>query len=174
MSTRFTVRVLSSLTSVVDHNGRSSTFAYGNGSWPDVITQITDRDPWGHTVQLAYDSSGRLTNMVDAVSIPSSFIYDSTTGWVTNRVTPYGTTVFQFTGTATNFSGEGATQTASSVCRCDLPCDEPRLIECKVAQMIRIATDPRTVDFANSRSIAYSFLGPHSISDAATRPRRMS
>src|SRR5207244_3258720 len=105
MRTTFTVRVLSSLTSVVDHNGRSSTFAYGNGSWPDVITQITD--PWGHTGQLACDSSGRLTNMVDAVSIPSSFIYDSTTGWVTNRVTPYGTTIFQFTGTATNFSGEG-------------------------------------------------------------------
>ena len=52
------------LTSVVDHNGRPTTFAYGNGSFPDAITQASD--PWGHSVQLRYNPSGRLTNIVDA------------------------------------------------------------------------------------------------------------
>ena len=89
------------LTSVVDHNGRPTTFAYGNGSFPDAITQVND--PWGHSVQLRYNPSGLLTNIVDAISLSSSFVYDDTTGWITNLVTPYGTTVFQLTGTASSF-----------------------------------------------------------------------
>src|SRR5438046_2086830 len=67
----------------------------------DQITQVTD--PWNHTVVLRYDSTGRLTNIVDAASISSSFVYDGTTGWMTNLVTPYGTTVFKLTGASENF-----------------------------------------------------------------------
>ena len=60
------------LVSVQDHNGRNTSFAYGNTSFPEVITQATDF--WGHTVVLRYDSTGRLTNIVDAASISTSFV----------------------------------------------------------------------------------------------------
>ena len=56
---------------------------------------------------LRYNSTGRLTNIVDAASISSSFVYDGTTGWITNLVTPYGTTVFKLSGTSANFFDDG-------------------------------------------------------------------
>jgi RHS repeat-associated protein len=101
------------LVSVQDHNGRNTTFSYGNSSFPEAITQVTN--PWNHTVVLRYDSSGRLTNIVDAASISSSFVYDGTTGWITNLVTPYGTTVFKLSGTSSNFFNEG-TNTVNRSC----------------------------------------------------------
>jgi YD repeat-containing protein len=49
---------------------------------------------------LKYDSSGYLTNTVDVIGLSSSFVYDAGTrrSWITNLVTPYGTTTFRYGG----------------------------------------------------------------------------
>jgi RHS repeat-associated protein len=93
------------LTSVQDYDGRYTTFAYNNGSYPHSITDVTNAH--GHVVRLKYDSNGRLTNIVDAIGISSSFVYDSSSGWITNLVTPHGSTGFRLTGSGENLSGQG-------------------------------------------------------------------
>jgi YD repeat-containing protein len=92
------------LVSVRDHDNRLTSFSYTNASFPDLVTVVTD--PYGRTVALKYDSSGRLTNIVDAAGISSSFVYDDNTGWVTNLVTPYGTTIFKITGATSNYTND--------------------------------------------------------------------
>jgi RHS repeat-associated protein len=52
------------------------------------------QDPFGRNAWLQYNSSGVLTNIVDAIGLFSAFSYDSN-GWVTNLTTPYGTTTFE-------------------------------------------------------------------------------
>jgi RHS repeat-associated protein len=82
--------------SVTDADGHTAHLYYENGSFPAQITKVVD--PYLRTNVLSYDSSGYLTNSVDAVSMISSFKYDSgaNRGWITNLATPYGNTGFRF------------------------------------------------------------------------------
>ena len=104
-STTNTYQLVSSrvhLTSVTDRDGLSTSFLYGNGSYPHQVTAITNTT-LGLGMALAYNSAGRLTNLVDAAGIASGFTYLAN-GWITNLVTPYGTTVFQLSGTSSTFA----------------------------------------------------------------------
>jgi len=77
---------------VVDTDGRTNTLAYGNGSFPTLITSVVD--PFSRTNFLTYDSNPRITNITDVAGLSSQFRYDAS-GWITNLITPYGTTVIQ-------------------------------------------------------------------------------
>ncbi len=88
------------LNSVTDGDGKVTSLYYENGSFPNRITKIVD--PFSRTNLLSFDDAGYLTNIVDVMSLKSGFQYDSATGqrgFVTNMITPYGTTSFQFGGT---------------------------------------------------------------------------
>ncbi|MCZ7636841.1 MAG: cysteine peptidase family C39 domain-containing protein [Verrucomicrobia bacterium] len=106
-STTYTYQLVSNrvhLASVTDRDGLSTSFLYGNGSYPHQVTAITNTT-LGLGMALAYNSAGRLTNLVDTAGIASGFTYLAN-GWVTNLVTPYGTTLFQLSGTSTTFAND--------------------------------------------------------------------
>ncbi|MGH7977780.1 MAG: RHS repeat-associated core domain-containing protein [Limisphaerales bacterium] len=84
------------LASVVDFDGQTNTLAYGDASFPNLITSVTDR--YGRTAYFNYDSNGDLTNVVDADGMSSYFEYDDNYE-VTNMITPYGTNSFQISDT---------------------------------------------------------------------------
>jgi len=84
---------------VVDADGRTNTLAYTNTTYPTRVTGV--QDPYGRTTILKYSDTGKLTNVVDVAGLSSSFKYDYQ-GWVTNLITPYGTTTFTY---STNNSG---------------------------------------------------------------------
>ena len=79
------------LTTIVDATGRSTTFAYGNATFPLQVTAVTD--PFGRSAQFAYDSAGRLIQITDVLGIKSQYAYDSSS-LVNALTTPYGTTTF--------------------------------------------------------------------------------
>jgi RHS repeat-associated protein len=78
---------------VIDPDGHTNSLSYTNADFPAQITGVTD--PFNRTCTLQYDSSGSLTNIIDAAGLSSGFRYDEH-GWITNLTTPYGTTRFQF------------------------------------------------------------------------------
>ena len=83
---------------VVDGDGLTNTLYYAtNGYSTNLIVQVIDA--YGRGISLSYDHLGRLTNIVDVAGLPSSFVYNSL-GYATNLITPYGTTIFQFTDNA--------------------------------------------------------------------------
>ena len=79
------------LASVLDVDGRTNTLTYGNASFPNLITAVTD--PYGRSAQFTYDEQGRLTNIVDMAGMASSFRYGSS-NFITNMTTLYGETGF--------------------------------------------------------------------------------
>ena len=81
------------LASVVDASGGTNLISYNSTNLysTNLISQVTD--PYGRSVQFAYNTNGCLTNIVDVGGISSSFLYD-TNIYVTNLITPYGTTAF--------------------------------------------------------------------------------
>jgi RHS repeat-associated protein len=103
------------LSQVVDFDGKTNKLIYGNGSFPSLITQITNLN-YGLAVNLKYDANGFLTNIVDVQGISSSFQYTLTDGsyytnsvdgepfpsstnsvWLlTDLTTPYGNTTFDY------------------------------------------------------------------------------
>jgi len=103
------------LTSVTDGDGRTTSLYYGNTTFPNRITAVVD--PFSRTNILTFDDFGYLTNILDVVGISSSFQYDAGThrGWITNMITPYGSTAFQFGGT--DVDSDGYTHSGSSVNR---------------------------------------------------------
>src|SRR5262249_36353651 len=52
------------ISSLVDMDGRTNTIAYGNGTYPYLITAVTNA--YGQVAQFNYNASGLLTNIVDA------------------------------------------------------------------------------------------------------------
>jgi RHS repeat-associated protein len=84
---------------VIDGDGHTNVIHYAtnNAYSTNLISQVTD--PFGHSVSLAYDSLGHLTNITDVGGISSSFLYDTNINCVTNLKTPYGTTSFAITDT---------------------------------------------------------------------------
>ena len=79
---------------VVDGDSRTNCLYYTNALFPAQITSITD--PFGRTTDLFYDTNGMLSSISDVAQISSSFKYDSQ-HWITNLITPYGTTLFTYT-----------------------------------------------------------------------------
>jgi hypothetical protein len=84
------------LLGVVDGDGRATTISYvpANGFSTNLISQVTD--PFGRSATMLYDPLGRLTNIVDVVQLPSSFLYNPADS-VTNMATQYGQTSFKLT-----------------------------------------------------------------------------
>ena len=86
------------LLSVTDPDNRSSVFYYENTSFTNQITKVVD--PFSRSNLLRYDASGYLTNIQDVAGLASSFVYyaGARRSWITNLITPYGTTTFRFGG----------------------------------------------------------------------------
>jgi RHS repeat-associated protein len=82
------------LKTVQDTDGRTSTLTYTG----DLISSVSD--PYGHTAHFYY-VNGMLSQITDAASMSSFFYYD-TNGFITNMVTPYGTTSFEYFSNPTN------------------------------------------------------------------------
>ncbi len=92
------------LNNVVDIDGRTCTLTYtSSGPVSNLIASVTDPSTT-RTAHFYYDSSGRLTNIVDMIGMSTTFQYDSTNR-ITSMTTPYGTTGFQYlSGISTNYS----------------------------------------------------------------------
>jgi len=90
---------------VSDPDNHTTQLYYENASFTNQITKVVD--PFSRTNLLAYDASGFLSNIVDVAGLASSFRYDSGTrrAWITNLITPYGTTAFRFGGVNADSSG---------------------------------------------------------------------
>jgi YD repeat-containing protein len=90
------------LSYVVDADGRANTLEYTNSPNPTLITGVTD--PFNRKIILKYDAStSMLTNITDVVGLSSGFIYDDNEV-VTNLITPYGVTTFNYS-LPTEFAG---------------------------------------------------------------------
>jgi RHS repeat-associated protein len=89
------------LQNVVDADGRTNLIYYNNSNAysTNLISKVVD--PFGRTVYLNYNANGDLTNIIDVMSNSTAISYD-TNDWVTNMVTPYGTTSFAITDSGTN------------------------------------------------------------------------
>lgn len=87
------------LTQIVDAQGRVSTLSYGNSSFPNRITAITD--PWGRTAHFTYDSDGYLVGIEDVAGMTTTLAYapisDASPPMLSQMTTPYGTTSFSIT-----------------------------------------------------------------------------
>jgi len=95
---------------VVDADGQTNTLDYTNATDFQsgaalLVSKITD--PFGRSARLSYDVDGNLTNVIDVAGISSSFGYGNVLSednnenynanyWLTNLVTPYGSTSFYF------------------------------------------------------------------------------
>jgi len=87
------------LNKIIDADAQETTFVYTNTAYySNLIAQVNG--PYGLTVNLKYDSQGRLTNITDVIQMSSSFGYDSN-NMMTALVTPYGTNAFDY------YSGTG-------------------------------------------------------------------
>ena len=80
------------LKQVVDYDKNTNTFVYFSSS-SGLVKQIVSL--YNQTATFAYDSSGNLTNITDAVTNSSGLIWD-TNGRVSALNTPYGTTRFNY------------------------------------------------------------------------------
>jgi len=83
------------LVEVVDPDDATTTIHY-DASW---VTRISEIDTYyGPSAKFYYDTNGVLTSIVDALGITNSFKYFVTNGYyfVTNLITPYGTTTFSY------------------------------------------------------------------------------
>ena len=80
------------LKQVVDYDGKTNKYIYFSNN-PGVLQQILT--PYNQTATFAYDSSGNLTNITDAVANSSGIGWDSN-GRVSALNTPYGKTSFNY------------------------------------------------------------------------------
>jgi RHS repeat-associated protein len=89
------------LISAVDMDGQTNTLIYGNTTFPNFITAVTDR--YGRSAHFNYNGGGLLISIVDALGMSNYFQYDGNEN-ITNMVTPYGPTAFQYyeSGNGTN------------------------------------------------------------------------
>lgn len=99
------------LTSIVNANGKTTSFTYDN-STDDRVATITD--PLNHQTSFIYDSNGRVTKITDANNKTLTFTYNSGNTVVTDQnshsTTYYYNSNLQVTKT-TNALGYSTTQT---------------------------------------------------------------
>lgn len=85
------------ITSVTDAIGQVSTLSYvsntvGNSGFYKIASIA---DPFGRTCGMVYDPTNSvLLSITDAVNLKSSFQYDTTSSFISQMSTPYGTTQF--------------------------------------------------------------------------------
>jgi len=80
------------LKQVVDYDNKTNTFVYYS-STTNAIKQIIS--PYNQVASFAYDSTGNLTNITDAVTNSSGLTWDSN-GRISTLTTPYGITGFNY------------------------------------------------------------------------------
>jgi RHS repeat-associated protein len=104
------------LSQVVDFDGKTNQFIYGNGSFPTSVTEVTNIN-YHLGADFKYDTNGRMTNITDMAGISSSFQYmftnevyytnydgsghpvpiQTNSTWLLTRLkTPYGDTSFDY------------------------------------------------------------------------------
>ncbi|HEX5219408.1 MAG TPA: hypothetical protein VFZ59_07555 [Verrucomicrobiae bacterium] len=143
------------LATVTDADGKITKLYYENGSFPNRITKVVD--PFLRTNRLAFDHQGYLTNITDVEGLSSGFIYDTGTashrGWITNMVTPYGSTAFRFGGSDVDSDGYGSSGVNRFV-EVTLPTGGKELYlfrkDCSAFMSNTEATAPSTSPFANT------------------------
>jgi len=90
------------LSAVVDASGGTNVLAY---ALPQDVLKITGiTDPYGHSSSITYTQTAaglRLLSITDPVQIVSRFSYASN-DFINSLTTPYGTTTFGYSETATN------------------------------------------------------------------------
>jgi RHS repeat-associated protein len=88
------------LTNVVDVDGKTNQLIYDT-NFPSQVSRVID--PYTNEVRFYYATNGMLTNIVDPVNISSQFRYTESNGvpLMTNMVTPYGVTLFEYFGPGT-------------------------------------------------------------------------
>jgi YD repeat-containing protein len=95
----YTTNTLVKLTKVKDSKGRETGIVYYNPTnspyFGALVWKITNE--FSQTVEFKYSSNGCLTNIIDAAGIDSRMAYDSDRN-LSNLVTPYGTTSFEYYG----------------------------------------------------------------------------
>lgn len=85
------------LTTITDSIGQVSTLSYvsntvGNAGFYKIASIV---DPFSRTVTLTYDSTvTNLLSISDVIGLKSSFQYETTSGFISQLTTPYGTTSF--------------------------------------------------------------------------------
>lgn len=79
------------ITNIVDAIGQSTVLLYTNALFPDAITAVVD--PFGRAAYFQYNSSGLLSEITDVLGLSSQYVYGAN-DFVTNLITPYGTTLF--------------------------------------------------------------------------------
>jgi RHS repeat-associated protein len=85
------------ITTITDALGQVSTVSYVSNTVGNVgfykIASIAD--PFARSCSFAYDSStSNLLSITDVVSLKSAFQYDTTSSFISQMTTPYGTTAF--------------------------------------------------------------------------------
>jgi len=80
------------LVAITDAIGQVTSLAYENAADILKITKVTD--PFGRFAAFSYNASGVLTNITDVLGLNSGFRYGANS-FVTNMITPYGTTAFK-------------------------------------------------------------------------------
>jgi len=89
-----TIGIFFRLKQVVDYDNKTNKFAYFSSTPISGLVQ-TITTPYNQTATFAYDGSGNLTNITDAVTNSSGISWDSN-GRVYALNTPYGTTSFSY------------------------------------------------------------------------------
>jgi len=79
------------ITNVVNAIGQAMTLSYTNTAFPFAITSVAD--PFGRTAQLLYNTNGLLVQITDVLGLTSQYVYGAHQ-FITNLITPYGTTTF--------------------------------------------------------------------------------
>ena len=88
------------LQKIVDVDNHETRFSYitNNAYYSNLVSAV--QDDYGHSMILGYDTLGRLTNIVDTVSLTNMLQYDGN-DHITNLVTRYGATAFRYLSDAT-------------------------------------------------------------------------
>jgi RHS repeat-associated protein len=99
------------LTSLTDAIGQTTTISYGLTGDSLKITQITD--PFGRSASFQYTTASpyQLVSITDVVGITSQFTYSPGTNAITALTTPYGTTTFLATTSASVYGDPIANRT---------------------------------------------------------------
>lgn len=95
------------LINIVDADGNTNTVFY-DATWTISISEIDT--PTGVSAKFRYDANGVLTNIIDALGMTNSFLYNLIGGYyvVTNLTTPYGNTSFSYLDPVANLYGGSA------------------------------------------------------------------
>jgi RHS repeat-associated protein len=85
------------LDKITDADGNITTLTYAVSGYPNLVSSVTA--PGSRTVNFSYTTyypSKKLTGITDVEGITSTIAYNSSSGYASSLVTPYGTTTFTY------------------------------------------------------------------------------